>query len=718
MPGFQAGARLTTNSGVVLEHIGNCVTADSTTLTWTATYLIDDPTQVITFGQQGVTLSGDAGLLQDSLGNATLAFTNIEISNKSLVDISGFTTQNFNRGTGGVTIYVSSTYGDDSRSFTTAQNPATPYRTIATALSRLWSNGMDRKGADVRLLRGETFTSGSPIKTSGQDAAHPFIIEDYWYDYSGSSTDPGTRPVLAIDETNTTMSDVFDTTSGGGTPATVDNVVIRRLSLQAVNWTGNYASRYGFNLLRGGTNWTIDDCDIGNFGTNVVVQGYWSPFHDVTLLRTIVADARYDNAVVHAHSQGLFVQNTTGLLVSQCTFDNNGRVSADRTGRDLYSHNIYIKEDCGPAVVWGNVIRAGGSYGIEMRSGGVLAYNYLGRNALGAFVDGIGGTQYKNVVEKAEDISATDFPRGFGLQMTSTYGTSMAQTIEFNIIANSIGHQNQAITMDQTGINAIQNAYVSHNTIVNAGQIKFNSTSSTPAYISAVYGNNVIDSRADFLYSMPSFASWSFYNAGLNALNSTASRSRVVQIGNDGLTLPAWRTVSGGAETSSATVTPSYVNASADIGSYFQSIGGTNSETDYVNVIRHRLPGNWPQAVDTLAVLGYFSEAYKPTNLNSLGSGNFDYYGATDYRTVPATAARISITNPISSFQNTSFSLTSNASSTSSSTTSQGSGSLRAGGGKTHVPTQTNLGNFTRNRPNQTNGSNGTNSWGNDYDEF
>ncbi len=631
MPGYQGGVRLRTDGGVVLEQIGNYATADSTTLTWTATYLVDDPSAVIQFGQTGLTLSAGSNLLQDGAGNFTSRFSAFPVVNHSLVDSTGFTTQSFTRGTGGATIYVSSTFGNDSRSFLQAEDPATPLRSLTAALKQVWSNGMSGKGADIRLLRGDTFASGGGIKTSGQDPAHPFVIEDYWYNYGRNSIDPGTRPTIAIDESNTQMSDVLDTTSGGQTPATVDNVVIRRIDFEAINWTGNFKSRYGLDFLRGGSNWTIDDCVIKNFGTGVVFQGYWGAFHDVTMLRDTILDSRYDNAVVSAHSQGLFLSGVTGILISQCTLDNNGRVSADRTGRDLYSHNIYIKEDCGPAVVWGNVIRRGGSYGIEMRSGGVLAYNYFGRNALAAFVDGPGGTQYKNVIEKAEDISSA-LPRGFGLQITSTYNDSISQVVAFNILVNSAGHQNEAITVQQVGINAINYINITHNTIVNAGLVEYKSKVSTPSIRSLLSTHNILDVGAGLLYKAPSVTSKSFYKAGQNVLNATASRDRVTQIGNDELTLAGWTAAMGGAESTSISTAPQYLNKTADIGSFYQSIGGTNSEDNYTALIRGRSLGEWGHAYDTLGIFQFFAAAYQPTNLSSLGSGTFDFYGASDYR--------------------------------------------------------------------------------------
>ena len=632
MPGYTAGVRLATGAGDTLENIGNYVTSHADTLSWTATYLIDDPSNAVLFNQTGVSLGAGAGLLQDGNGDSTASFTSFPVANRSLIDAGGFTTQSFTRGTGGVTLYVSSTHGDDTRTFAQAENPATPYRTLAQALNQAFDNGMNGKGADVRLLRGDTFSAGGKIKISGQDPQHPLVIEDYWYNYGDGTTDPGTRPILAEDETNSRATDVLDTTGGGGTAATVNFVVIRRLAIEAVNWTGNIANRQGLNFLRGGTDWTLDDCLIQNFGQNVIFQGFDGPFENVTLLRCVIEDARIDNSVVSGHPQGLYLSNVHGIDISQCTFDDNGRVSADRSGRDIFSHNVYIQNDCGPAVVWGNVFHSGGSHGIQMRSGGVLAYNYFGRNAIAAFVDAPGGSQYKNVVEHAEDISPS-LPRGFGLSANSAYGSSVAQAIEFNILVNFSGHQNRAISLDQVGLNGISHVIVRHNTMVGAGLFKFNADINIPSYVSVGIANNILDARSNPLYVAPAFTSWGWYQADRNALNTTVPSNQVTQLGVPVLTLSGWSAATNGSEANSVTVPPHYVNDTADIGGFYASVGGPGSEDAYIALLRARSPGIWGTPYDTTAVYSYFAAAYQPTNLPATGPGPFDYYGAADYRT-------------------------------------------------------------------------------------
>ncbi|MDX2036741.1 MAG: right-handed parallel beta-helix repeat-containing protein [Isosphaeraceae bacterium] len=626
LPSHDAGVRLTTEAGTKLEPIGHWSDHQQGRVRWTSTFLINDPAGVVVFGREAPRISAPRGLLADERGNATRSIGAIQPTNRSLVDLNGFTSTRFHPGRGGYRIHVSSSRGDDRRSIREALSPALPLRTLEKALDEAWKHGLDRKGGAVRLLRGDTFTSGAPLKISGLDPAHPFVLEDYWHPGVPGRIDPGTRPRLLIDQRSAARTSTLETTSAGGTPATVDHVVIRRLELAATNWAGDLGNRRGISLLRGGKNWTIDDCVIDDFGTNIVVQGFWGPFQDLTLLRTIITDSRVDNSIVPEHTQGLFVQNTSRILISQCVFDNNGRISADRTGRDLYSHNIYIKEDCGPAVVWGNVIRAGGSYGLELRSGGAVAYNYFARNALAAFVDGVGGSQYKNIVEHSEDITR-ELPRGFGLQMNSTYASNDLQTIEFNIIRDAIGNDPHAVTIDQVGENRILVARVRHNTLSGAGSVKFFSKSNIPRFASVTIDHNLIDSHADFLFELEPFDRWDFLAANQNALMSSNPERAWVRVGNDPMSLDQWTLRSGGAERDSIRRSPDFLDSTVGVDGFNRETGGVDSEADYVQRLRSRPPGIWRAVDNLLALYLYFARAHRLQTPASYGPGMFDEVG-------------------------------------------------------------------------------------------
>jgi hypothetical protein len=103
IPGALAGVSLTASVSLgTLEHVGNTLLSSGGTLTCTARYLITDPSKVVTFGQSAFTLSAGGGLLQDAFGNTTASVSGLSVTNRSLVQSDGFTSQSLPRGTGGI----------------------------------------------------------------------------------------------------------------------------------------------------------------------------------------------------------------------------------------------------------------------------------------------------------------------------------------------------------------------------------------------------------------------------------------------------------------------------------------------------------------------------------------------------------------------------------------------------------------------------------------
>ena len=117
------GQFLTTSSGIDLEPIGSIVTNTNNTLTWTVDFLVTNPAQTITYNAAPLTISAPQGLLKDNPGNLTAAINKAAIVNNSLVDSDGFTSDQFQRGSGGFTLYVSSTHGSDTRSLSPGPKP-------------------------------------------------------------------------------------------------------------------------------------------------------------------------------------------------------------------------------------------------------------------------------------------------------------------------------------------------------------------------------------------------------------------------------------------------------------------------------------------------------------------------------------------------------------------------------------------------------------------
>ena len=201
------------------------------------------------------------------------------------------------------------------------------------------------------------------------------MLEDYWYNYGTGATDPGTRPVINV---NAATGQTIGISSLR--PA-VNNIVIRDLNLEYVNTIGSPTLTDGMNALSGGTNWTVDDCVFHNFVYGSNIQGYTSPFGEVTVLHRIFTDSHTYPTGYFASQGSLFMENAD-LLISQSTYDRNGKVDSTLVNGNIYSHDMYVDRTAAPAVVWGNTITDSGSHGIWMKSGGIIAYNYLGSDAI------------------------------------------------------------------------------------------------------------------------------------------------------------------------------------------------------------------------------------------------------------------------------------------------------------------------------------------------
>jgi hypothetical protein len=486
----------------------------------------------------------------------------------------------------------------------------------------------DGKGGTINLLRGDVHpTTQSLIGCGGQDSMHPFLIQDYWYPYISGISDPGTRPIVTVDESSSINTQyALGILPGGGRPTSINNVVIRNIDFEAINWTGGAANRVGLGFSAPGSNWIIDNCIISNFGNaNLMFESY--PFTGLTIMNCIIKDSRIDNSVVSGHSQGLYLDSVNEILLSQNTFDNNGRTSADRTGRDIYSHNIYIQHTCGTAIVWGNTITNGGSYGIELRSGGILTYNYFNGDALAAFVDGPSGVQYRNVVENMQD-NGPNTPRGIGLSMNSNFSPGTCQVITENLILHSAGHLPIGIIVDQSGNqsgpNPLAYGLVSHNTVIAAGGFQWSKQAATQSNTSIIQTANIYQPLVgSFLYNAPSGTTWgpTITSSDNDLIPNPSTTSTGVYANNYKETLPAWVAATG-LDTVSISIAPQFVDGTVSGGDYAEFLGVGLTLTDLITEARQK-------PLDITDLFRFFADAYTPTNLPRTSSG--DYYGAVPY---------------------------------------------------------------------------------------
>jgi hypothetical protein len=570
-------------------------------LTWTAHWLATDPAQVVTIAQAGLTVSAPAGLLVDAFGNATAAFSGVAAANRSLVDADGFTSGSFTRGAGGLTVYVSSTRGDDARDLAAAGNPATPVATLERADEILSAAAARDKGSAIRFLRGDSIAVDWGVYLNhygGPDRLHPAVFESYWHAAFGA--DPGTRPVLSQPARQT----IFNAAGVGGRA----NTVIRGLHVKG--------GGLGLNAIFGTNDLTLDDN---------ILEGQATTFNSagVTYLRNIFRDI-YN---VTGHSQAIYEGGGADTLVSQNAFDYVGRKSVDLQGMNVFSHAIYHQYDNRPIVLWGNMFRE--AEAVQMRAGGVAAYNVFTRVANSLFVASPGGYIYKNVVERCRDIITPEgdvLPRGAGPTLGVT-SRGLAPTIgsvaEFNFVLNeeSVG------TGFSFGYRQAPGVVVRNNTISRAGLLGF-AESDAPGVASYRATRNIMHDDEGMLFEAYFSGGRSWYESDGNLLSPPANGTGQTSRG----TLATWKATTN-SEANSVEAAPDFVNPTAGLGGFDALHGGDGTEAAHVAAQRARAAGTWGDRFDATRTWAFYATQYRPAaSPAGTGAGPWDYYGAADYR--------------------------------------------------------------------------------------
>jgi hypothetical protein len=173
----------------------------------------------------------------------------------------------------------------------------------------------------------------------------------------------------------------------------------------------------------------IEDCHVEGFKDNITVMAKENlgGFENLQIRRCVIVDATPAGT---AHSQGVFVSAIDNLLIEGCVLDHNGW-NGTTAPATMFNHNLYIQDNCGPAVVRENIIAMGSSHGLQLRPGGVIDDNLFLNNAMACFVAQNESTIKNNVILGGRDISP-EFPRGFGIEVLPV----PQGYVEHNIIAH------------------------------------------------------------------------------------------------------------------------------------------------------------------------------------------------------------------------------------------------------------------------------------------
>lgn len=308
---------------------------------------------------------------------------------------------------GSLVFYVSNSTGNDSNAGTLAA----PFKSIAKGYSMLRNGQPDQ----VLLKCGDTWslTDQITLNKSANSQTQYMVMGSYG---------TGPRPKLRF-----TGQGFY-----GGNIAQRNGFAIVGLDLQPNAIT---ATAGGITLLStAGKAWDdilIEDCDIRGFSVGVVAQTLvdGDTFRRMKIRRSIIADNDNNGG---GHAQGVFLGGASDWLIEDCVLDNNAR-----SKNDMFCHNLYAHEYCGPGIFRNNISSRACSHGGQQRPGGTAENNlflqnpinyYIGRNSI------IAGNQVNtfrfNVALDSRNINSVD-QRGIGYVIGGADGT----IIENNIAA-------------------------------------------------------------------------------------------------------------------------------------------------------------------------------------------------------------------------------------------------------------------------------------------
>jgi hypothetical protein len=609
---------------------------NSVAMIWEAEFILEGQTDVIKYGDV-VLFNCSADLLVDRYGNSNAATTSMTLTNYSWVDSTGFAKKDFAKGTGAVELFVSWSNGTDTsggRTIAQGQVVTTPYKTISSANKALLDNGHRDDGSIISVLQGDDYTDQGiggafGYKCNGQDRAHPAQIRTYWFNYGNGTGVQGHRPKINIGAIGG-----LDGGGGGGAGSTSAKVLI-----QGIHFINSSTVESGMRMLLDGDDVMFSDCVIEGGGFNVQKHGS-SRF---TINRCIIKDCILTTS---GHQQGIYIEGTLDLEIVGNCWDNNGFKSLDGK-TDIFCHTFYLHKGCGPVSIWGNYINRGAATVFNGNCGGMFVRNVCAETAFGGHLRKSGAIRL-NYFERSNDILDNDnggavLPRGWGFALALHEYTSSG-VIELNTIVNtiSVGSELRALYVEGGKNYKCDDFLIRNNTVYKAGGIFYLETvaneSALPRHLVSM--NNLIDTRASAfaVYWDQQFVNAKVWGNGSknNALFMNAGQEgRLFKISNSFKDFNFFVSITGevgdissGPSGTLGVSLPTYVNNTADLGTYYNSIGGSNSRTAFRDFLRNRELDTWSANYNPINALYYMMAQYVPIGLPTVVSPPMSYYGS------------------------------------------------------------------------------------------
>ena len=311
---------------------------------------------------------------------------------------------NFTRSPDTRIIFVSSSIGSDANDGLSEQ---TPVRTLARGTSLLRDNHPDW----LRLKKGDVwYESFGPLSRQGDGALSGRSPEEPMvFGYYGK----GPRPVLKIGA------------GQGISPWSTENNASSYIAIVGLHFyahtrdpnSHDFSGAEGGQGVRSisvGENILIEDCRFDFCGIIFDPFQRDNPnprFSNVRIRRSVI----YGNYADTGHAQGIFLNNTDGILLEENVLDHNGWNEQAGAERTKFNHNVYVTTYCTDLTAIGNIFARGSSSGLQARAGGIVNNNLFVGNATqlnfgwysGDAVppqDGVTGTVSGNVIMDGDPI--------------------------------------------------------------------------------------------------------------------------------------------------------------------------------------------------------------------------------------------------------------------------------------------------------------------------
>jgi hypothetical protein len=495
-------------------------------------------------------------------------------------------------------VYVSSSGGDDNND---GLSEAKAVKTIAKGKSILRAGMPDR----LLLKRGDVWNE--PLGTwskSGKSATEPLVVSTYG---------TGERPLLKTGNkgalyaaSNTTVNYVafIGLHLYAHTRNPDDGAFVGPEGEEGVRWLANTDG-----LL-------FEDMYVQFYeGPNFTVQGTvpnTNSIKNVKLRRNVIADS-YNTT---GHSQGIYAQQVTNLLIEENLFDHNGW--HDKVGgaeKTIFNHNMYINATCDGLVVLNNISVRAASHGLQARPGGTVSGNLFVDDPIALSfglvlgsdpkAGGVTGEVSDNIILSSADIDPVDLPRGMGMQL----GNIQSAIIENNIIAHdkSAKPYGNAIDFSNNGV-GIHNLTVQNNIIYDwRGNLRFDSAAN---YLAVRIKGNFIQAPND-----PTLLAT--FTGGIsseitfedNVWASSNPEASWFSVANKNQSFSQFTAASG--ETGGTSKVVTYASPELKISDYNKSIGGAADFYAFLAEARKQARGHYLYEYTTAAPMAFIRDGFK-----------------------------------------------------------------------------------------------------------